>query len=392
MQRTTAQCRKLRFLAPILAGLFTSLLGMGRPWAAPDLSLADICQRSPAVVTALLRAVGRSRCQDVRPTDLGAVRQLEVSWRGQSPRSGDLVGLSRLDSLTLLELGGDFGPGTGAAQLLGTELQSLTALQSLRIHLDRQSPWPETWSGALAGATGLRRLVLVGSGSWTDFGAHRLGSLRLLRSLTIEVDSIARIDEASFSGSVDLEQIEISSKVGSWEQQPLRPLSRLRQVGGSSTKPLSVVRADPCSFDSPSGATQSGIEFQQRSVELWNCQSRRSVAARAPNATSFSPFFLEGLDWSQVTQLELELGSDQLISQFVSMQDTWGRYIKNVSNLTLRLKGDTDVDFSLLPGLTQLRNLSFHLPPRGSTPCWQIRTRIQQIYGFSSRTPWVSCQ
>ena len=137
--------------------------------AVPQLPVVPVCDRTPAVRDALVRAVARSGCEAVSAADLIEIDTLDLAGAGtDSLRAGDFSGL---DSLVRLDLSGN---RIGA--LPGTVFSGLAALRSLDLRGNRLESLP---GSVFSGLTALAELRLA-----DNPGAPFVIQLELLRTDT----------------------------------------------------------------------------------------------------------------------------------------------------------------------------------------------------------------
>ena len=137
--------------------------------AVPQLPVVPVCDRTPAVRDALVRAAVRAGCGAVSADDLRDIDTLNISGTGiESVRAGDFGGL---DSLVRLDLSENL-----IAALPGTVFSGLAALRSLDLRGNRLQSLPR---GVLSGLTALAELRLD-----DNPGAPFIIQLELLRTDT----------------------------------------------------------------------------------------------------------------------------------------------------------------------------------------------------------------
>ena len=137
--------------------------------AVPRLPVVPVCDRTPAVRDALVRAAVRAGCDAVSADDLKGIDTLNVAGTGiESVRAGDFSGLESLVRLDLSE--------NRIAALPGTVFSGLAALRSLDLRRNRLESLPRM---VLSGLTALAELRLS-----DNPGAPFIIRLELLRTDT----------------------------------------------------------------------------------------------------------------------------------------------------------------------------------------------------------------
>ena len=137
--------------------------------AVPQLPVVPVCDRTPAVRDALVRAAVRAGCDAVSADDLSGIDTLNVSGTGiESVRAGDFSGLDSLVRLDLSE--------NRIAVLPGTVFSGLAAMRSLDLRGNRLESLPRA---VLAGLTALAELRLA-----DNPGSPFIIQLELLRTDT----------------------------------------------------------------------------------------------------------------------------------------------------------------------------------------------------------------
>ena len=179
---------------------------------ASDRTPAPVCGRSPAVVDAIIEALGKP-CAEVRPRDLNAIPRLDVEAE-TVPVAGDFDGMTNLGGLSLR--------WSEDAPLPAAALDGLVNVVELSLAGAGVEP------GALDSLISLGTLVMRGGRSLGENSFRRLSGLRALRLVDFDVPGLRR---GTFRGLDNLSTLSIrNSRVGRVEQGAFEGLAAIRTL------------------------------------------------------------------------------------------------------------------------------------------------------------------